>query len=349
MTGNITDKTRGRMFFLSSLVVMAALLLIGAALYLNGALQHALVLAGFSGALFLTVLYYKVFRNYSVVGNVFVVLMGLFCTYLLLSGGETDTRVLWVTISPVLVLFLFGVRRGSIGVGIILAVTVVVMVIPEYVGLDVRYSRQFSFRFVGALLGISCLATLYELSRERMSDRIESLERSAAEQSYRDALTGIPNRKDMMERLEQITVQSRKKRTPFSVVIGNVDYFKNINDKYGFEFGDYVLKEISHSLQSILRPQDIVARWDGVEFLVLLPDTNEKGAAVIGEKIRQAVEELSLRFGGNFVSVTMSLGVKTATDTESIADVLRFADEHMYIAKQKGRNNVVFDDPTHSA
>src|SRR5581483_741149 len=155
-----------------------------------------------------------------------------------------------------------------------------------------------------------------------------------------DALTGLLNRRAMMEMLVQAAAQVKPGEPGLSVIIGDVDRFKRINDLYGHETGDKVLAAVATKLLEFFgEHQQNAARWGGEEFLVLLTGTRLATACKRAEQVRSAVGEL--RIGSEDLRVTLSLGVAELVAGESIDHCLRRCDQALYRAKEAGRNTVV--------
>ncbi len=134
-----------------------------------------------------------------------------------------------------------------------------------------------------------------------------------------------------------------------SIIIFDIDDFKNINDQYGHIFGDHVIKHVAKEIKSRVRGRDLAIRYGGEEFLVILTDTEIKGAQIVGEKIRNGVERLrwrNVKTGQQLPSITLSGGVTQLKRTESLHDdiniIISRADEALYRAKSTGKNNVKF-------
>lgn len=154
-----------------------------------------------------------------------------------------------------------------------------------------------------------------------------------------DALTGVPNRLAVNERLNDELVRAQRSGVPFSIMMIDVDFFKRVNDTFGHAVGDAVLVHIAQLIRATLRISDFVGRFGGEEFLVLLPDTTHMEAMVVAEKTRAAIEHAVSPTGQ---AVTISVGVSTIQPNDrEVAVVLRIADDRLYQAKQGGRNRVV--------
>ena len=152
-----------------------------------------------------------------------------------------------------------------------------------------------------------------------------------------DRLTGIANRRGIEREITQELLRLRRFQTPLSFALFDIDHFKVINDKHGHGTGDEVLRLVAKAITSSVRDTDLVARWGGEEFLVVLPETSYTGALLCAEKIRAKVETVSQRVG---FGVTISGGVYQPGPGESISDLLTRADARLYEAKNKGRNRI---------
>lgn len=194
------------------------------------------------------------------------------------------------------------------------------------------------------------LAKMYEtvtrtlMQTVRISDdyqaRLKELNQALGDAMRTDYLTGLMNRRAFAERLKVELSRSRRHDRQMCFLMADVDHFKSINDKYGHDIGDAVLKETAKAFTLCLRSEDIKARWGGEEFLALLPETDESGALKAAEKLRSHVEKTQITEAGNCIKVTISIGVAVKgqrTPEEAIKD----ADSALYEAKVSGRNRVV--------
>ena len=160
-----------------------------------------------------------------------------------------------------------------------------------------------------------------------------------------DGLTGIPNRRRFDEYLAEQWRQSMVNRTPLSLIMMDIDFFKRYNDRYGHVAGDDCLRQIAKALSDVIaRDADLLARYGGEELVCLLPETDAAGAAIIAEQLRQAVLTLGIAHDQSPVAsqVTISLGAATMVpDTSaSPSDLVELADAHLYMAKERGRNRL---------
>ncbi len=156
-----------------------------------------------------------------------------------------------------------------------------------------------------------------------------------------DTLTGLPNRRHILEKIEDEKTRFERFRETFVLIISDIDNFKNFNDKYGHDCGDFVLSSAAGLLKNIIRKIDIVARWGGEEFLFLLPNTDLKGGKIIAEKIRKKLDTSFFRFKDIELKITMTFGVSVFTKSMDIDDCIKNADQALYQGKNGGKNCVV--------
>ncbi|MGZ4954713.1 MAG: GGDEF domain-containing protein [Methylobacter sp.] len=175
-------------------------------------------------------------------------------------------------------------------------------------------------------------------SMESESSELKSKLKIANNQALRDTLTGLPNRNAYNERLETELARWKRYRTPLSLIIWDIDHFKNINDSYGHKAGDKVLLLIAKQLSDHSRETDFISRFGGEEFTMLLPNTNGQSALILANQLRKTIEKTGFNASGASVAITISCGITefTLNDTDEIA--FERADQALYQAKQQGRN-----------
>jgi diguanylate cyclase (GGDEF)-like protein len=166
----------------------------------------------------------------------------------------------------------------------------------------------------------------------------------------RDALTGLPNRRMLDERLHEEFERALRHGTELSLVLLDVDDFKQINDRYGHQCGDEVLRAVAQVLAASVRSSDLAGRFGGEEFAVVLSGTGAPGAARVAEQIRSGLENLDVAaLPGERVRVTASFGVSALSDARSVAQLVERADRRLYAAKRAGKNRVVMAERAGSA
>lgn len=158
-----------------------------------------------------------------------------------------------------------------------------------------------------------------------------------------DPMTRIYNKGYLLDALESEFKRAKALHADFSIIFFDLDHFKKINDNYGHDAGDYVLKELANLVQTNhLRPKDVFARYGGEEFVILLMNTNIEGATLLAERIRASVQANAFMYDGKRLPVTTSVGVaELRSDIEAAQTLLKLADKALYEAKFSGRNKVV--------
>lgn len=174
--------------------------------------------------------------------------------------------------------------------------------------------------------------------------RIKSLQDKLRETSIRDAMTGLYNRRYMEERMEQEFQRCKRHKNLMTIAMIDLDFFKKVNDSYGHEVGDQVLKILADVLKSQLRKSDILSRFGGEEFVIVLPETPVEGAKMVLNKVREYLSKVEIPSPlGKSFSVTLSGGVAGGdiSKFETYHDILREADKNLYEAKHSGRNCII--------
>ncbi len=156
-----------------------------------------------------------------------------------------------------------------------------------------------------------------------------------------DVMSGLVNRRDILGKIEQEFSRAFRHQRTFSVILADLDDFKQVNDSYGFNFGDEVLVEIANVLKSCLRSEDVCARWGGEEFLLLLPETAIEGAETVAQKICQSIAMTEFRVNKPGIRVTVSLGVSGYSQGQATFDCIAKAEQAILKAKQSGKNQYV--------
>jgi two-component system, cell cycle response regulator len=194
---------------------------------------------------------------------------------------------------------------------------------------------------LGAIDYVSKPFDAFELqARVRAALRTKRLQDLLIEHAHVDPLTGLPNRRALMVRLQQEWARIQRHGGSLALVMGDIDHFKKINDAYGHSIGDRVLQEVAQVLAGQCREIDLPARYGGEEFTILVPDETTAGAVRLAERCRQEIENIRVPAGAESVRTTASFGVADATGLPSADALIARADEALYSAKAAGRNTV---------
>ncbi|MCA6215048.1 GGDEF domain-containing protein [Ideonella sp. B7] len=265
------------------------------------------------------------------------ILLALFNPLMPRSPLALVSSTFWMPLGYVLA-FLFLERRAALG---LVGITFTAIFLPSGIalsqgalapwGAEVRAvlinMALAHFTFIVALLAIGRLRYRYQMARERMV-AMQVL-------ASTDPLTGLPNRRAMLEQLDNLLALAQRGRQVLSVLLLDIDHFKQVNDNHGHEVGDQVLSQLGQVLSSQVRACDLVGRWGGEEFLLLAPATLLEEARELAERIRQAVATTAFPHGR---VLTVSLGVTQYRPDDHREALLRRADQALYRAKAAGRN-----------
>ena len=186
------------------------------------------------------------------------------------------------------------------------------------------------------------LKDAYEKIR-RLNEELEKANRELERIAAYDSLSGLLNRRSLFSRIGVEIERSMRLDVPLAGLMIDIDKFKSINDNYGHQCGDHVLREIGTRLSAGLRKYDYAGRYGGEEFFVVLSNSNEEQALRIGERFRKDIADCRFQCGGDTIAITVSIGVAYYRQGESQESWIERADRAMYQAKQSGRNRILSD------
>jgi two-component system, cell cycle response regulator len=185
-----------------------------------------------------------------------------------------------------------------------------------------------------------------QIKKRRYTDHLRDNVQNSIEMAITDALTGLHNRRYMESHLATLAEQASARGKPLALMILDIDFFKAINDTYGHDAGDDVLREFAVRIRKSIRGIDLACRYGGEEFVIVMPETDLHVAGMVAERLRRSIagEKFAVNKGTKRVDVTISIGLSTLDRKgEAVADVLKRADKALYRAKNDGRNRVVSD------
>ncbi|KRW61004.1 GGDEF domain-containing protein [Pseudomonas sp. TTU2014-080ASC] len=223
--------------------------------------------------------------------------------------------------------------------GLGIRVVVILSGAPVEMHYDVSNLKQTISIAIGAVTIIMLSFGLVLMSRERIEADLQKT-------ALRDPLTGTENRMSILHNLEEEVARSRRSGTPLSIAMLDLDYFKQINDRYGHLAGDHVLRHCVQHLQQRLRSTDKLGRYGGEEFLLILHGTDALGALDLVDDLRQSLARNPAQIGDTQIPISFSAGICSFTPTEEIdvTNMLLRADTALYKAKNSGRNTQVLAD-----
>lgn len=213
-----------------------------------------------------------------------------------------------------------------------------------------QISKQILIRnsfMLGFLIFFNIAFVFFARYRLKIADHIklEKVNQQLEEISRKDPLTAISNRRDIMEKINYEFIRFERNQKAFSIIMGDIDHFKSINDKYGHDCGDHILKLFAKIIVSVVRKQDIVGRWGGEEFILLLPETNLEGGKIAAEKVRRRIDQNEFIYRNKKIHVSITLGVSEISNNKDIDSCIKEADTALYKGKHNGRNRVEVFNP----
>jgi len=274
----------------------------------------------------------KLDRSAKLLTGTIIIFMAI---YVALTEGR-NYAFIWLSMVPTIAFFLLGIQRGLKVTAPFLLITIgyIVWFAPGWPSYTINLPAFFNITC--ALFAVLTIARHYEKSRAEafafLAERNTELQRIA----ITDRLTQLHNRSYLDDALEHEIKRAQREQSPLSVLILDTDHFKVLNDSYGHLVGDQVLIELSALLREQIRSSDILGRWGGEEFMIITPNTDQKGAIELAEKIRLATAKK--RYTEDKLHLTISVGVTQLLDHDTLISIVQRADEGLYQAKHDGRD-----------
>jgi diguanylate cyclase len=179
------------------------------------------------------------------------------------------------------------------------------------------------------------------VENEQLKTELVNMVRSLDLASRIDGMTGLANRRDIMEKIDREATRSQRHKHPFTILLVNIDDFKKVNDRHGFNTGDDVLVEIARVLRSCVRNEDICARWGGEEFLILLPETDTGSSLPVAKKVLESVSMTEFKANRPGIHITVSIGVCEHDPTQTVQECIARVHQALLHAKLGGKNRYI--------
>lgn len=250
--------------------------------------------------------------------------------------------------SPLLNLYLLVIMFSALtlGKGISLLVFLSITLVYFYLGQKFYAEKAFSYGDFGAVMILFCPYLIAGYVTTLLAADVQNAREGLAHLSNTDDLTGLKNRRAFENEFSIEVKKAIRYKRPFAVMMLDADDLKLANDQYGHGVGDKLIKSLAQVLQDSVRETDILARYGGDEFVVMLPETNDETAIEIAERIREAVENTSFSTDGNRVSSTLSIGIACyPADSEKTEEIIKIADKALYESKHRGKNTITRQTP----
>jgi diguanylate cyclase (GGDEF)-like protein len=283
------------------------------------------------GIIFMVLYYFSQFPRWHDTISMTIALLSGFLLWGLsaLASYNDHSIMIWIGLFPLIAFYLLGVHNGLIA-HTIFSLSIFFFLYWKSSADPTSFNIIDLTNIGGALIAFGIVASLFELNRS------EAL-KEALTRSMLDELTGAGSRKLLHLILSQVQSHSKRHHTPTSLLIIDVDHFKQVNDTYGHLIGDEVLKAFATLLNTNIRQKDTLIRWGGEEFMIIIPDADRTHTAALAEKLRQTIEQHDFETIGH---ITASFGVTQIDPNESEEAIIKRADTALYRAKENGRNRV---------
>ena len=261
--------------------------------------------------------------------------------FLLIIVQGTGSLMWCLSIVPVLV-GIYAHRHSLLILLLIFLTTTWVLSGGDILRPESQYDRTLVLQFLSAFLILAIFTLAMNRSRADSLSRFQNLTSQMDQISQQDALTNLPIRQSMEAHLELKYQQYLLDKEVFSILLIDLDHFKFINDCYGYDVGDNILCIIAQMLQRSLRDQDVISRWGGNEFMVLLHGATGDNAVKVGDRLRLTAKKIDLQAPqGDKLTIGLSLSVASSDKCTGVDDLISTAENGIYQAKQMGRDRVV--------
>lgn len=283
---------------------------------------------------------------------IFTLFCAIYAIYIIIVAKIKKRESSTILLFSVSIFIFFGINeilyvQGVLQTGSWLHIGLFFFIVSQSIMVNYRFTKSYKLKLRLDNKLESKNLELFDLSHnleKRIEERTIELNNAyleLKEMALTDELTGLPNRRSIMELVNFEEKLSQRGEHVFTMGLIDIDNFKKINDTYGHDIGDKVLKEVAIVAKNILYQQGKVARWGGEEFLLLFPDSNLEDAFALSEIIRKSIAVLSVPIGESHISVTITMGLCTYQKDLGTQGVIKKADEGLYIGKRNGKNQVV--------
>ena len=263
-------------------------------------------------------------------------------TYILLVTSLPDASILlWYLLFPPMLMLCLGLKHGTLMCAVTLISVLTLLFTPVSHLLVVDFSMQMRVRFVLVMISTFVLSFLAESARAKTHKALRSAISTLEQYAKKDPLTELDNRRGFQAYFTEH--QNRKNSETiqeFAVALGDVDFFKSVNDAYGHHIGDLVLRHMAQVMSMHIRSSDRVFRWGGEEFLVFMPHTRTAEGRSVAQRLCDAVAETPFVHEDVIIPLSISIGVYSGPLAEGFDVHIKKADEQLYLAKNNGRNRV---------
>lgn len=232
----------------------------------------------------------------------------------------------------------------SIIIGIVIALVTLFAGMFDNVRLDHSIVYRFTLmaNVIYAMLMAITISRFFCLKFSTSEHKILQYSKKLEQLASIDALTGLQNRRSMMQHLEKLAKNYKHAEIPFSIVIADIDHFKSVNDTYGHDTGDYVLKKLAEIFKDFMAERGHIARWGGEEFLFTFEGNNADYIFVELNNLKTLIKDTKFHFNDYDLNITLTFGLEEFDSGAGLLNVITKADQKLYIGKEQGRNRVIY-------
>jgi len=263
--------------------------------------------------------------------------------YLVISGGLENTGALWCYPLSIILFMFYGAKSGlGLNLLIIISATIVFILNPFEI-LTATYSYIEKTRFLFTFFLLNLFTFIITHAEELLVKSLNKTRKALQKANITDELTGLGNRRFIKEALQSIDRRYDSSNHLVVVMMIDIDKFKEVNDSYGHHVGDLSLVHIGQNIKNKIRKTDLIARWGGEEFLVVLTNTERQKAIEIARNVCKHIEKTPCYYNDIKIETTISIGLANFEgENKDIEQVIQHADANLYKAKETGRNKVVY-------
>lgn len=337
---DLETKRRNIVFYTLSAIVIAFLSAFGINSFNNDLIELGAFLSITAASTLINILWFLRSNNYRFAIHILSTFAMCICVVLFVFGGFENTGFLWLYPLFVIIFFISEfIISASFSVGFLIF-AIVSLAIPNNPLLQANYPPEIAVRFPATLSALILILFAYEKLRIQSQEKLSNLHQQVLNAANIDILTSLHNRRYVHEVIIPNNRFPQEYDDGGCLLLVDIDYFKKINDVHGHKAGDVVLKGISKNLKSCTRQGDVVARWGGEEFLILLVGTSKEVSYKRAEAIRESIADEKFVTGEASINATVSIGLALITNNKSAEETIHLADKALYKAKESGRNRV---------
>ena len=266
----------------------------------------------------------------------------ILCIGTVVLGRIEISYFLWAFVPPAIVFSILGKKTGLVMSLIFFTIALFLMTASEQIMPSKPYSVYIVGRYITIYLLLTFILYYYESSQQMLLAHIKDEKEKFEYASKRDPLTGLFNRRELLENMHIEQQRQMRMKNSFTLIMCDIDDFKTLNETHGHDAGDYILKKIGELLKEQVRGIDCPARWGGEEFLIMLIETDLESGKTVAERIRKKIETADFTFDGTALPVTMTFGLSEYQGANDTLDsCIKRTDKALHIGKHQGKNKVI--------